>query len=112
MDVSEQLAFRCAWRGGACDCVGWSLSREVCALDHALATTPPLCDQCGQPTHLHDRFRLGHEPADGAGVTMQLVELLHKLKESGIESEGAELRVFVCDPCDIAEILFVHADDA
>jgi hypothetical protein len=100
--VTDQLAFRCARRGGACDCLGWSVSADACALDRALAADPPACDRCGRPTRLEDRFRLDHQATDDPAVTMQLVELRQILADAGVDTWGTDVLVYYCEPCDTA----------
>ena len=92
--VSERLAFRCAHRGGRCDC-----DESTCTLDRALCLRPPACTKCGRTMALHDRFTFDHEPADDPGVTMQLVEALEFAKRTGMETMiGAEVIVYYCEP--------------
>ena len=99
--VTEQLAFRCAHHGGKCNC-----DAGACALGRALEQTPPPCSRCGRQTRLEDRFRLDHEAADGPGVTMQLVEIRRDLEDAGVQAWGAEVIVYYCEPCDLAEVSF------
>jgi len=98
------LAFRCAHRGGKCDCVG------DCALERALAAPAPTCLRCGHPMPLDDHFRLDHQQTDSPGVTMQLVEFRRGLEQAGVDAWGAEVRLYRCGPCDTAEALFVYPD--
>jgi hypothetical protein len=60
---------------------------------------------------LRTRFKLDHEATDGPGLTMQLVETLQKLREAGAgDSIGAEVAVWVCEPCDAAEAFFAYPE--
>lgn len=104
MLVSEQLAFRCARHGGKCSCEGG------CRLDSALARTPPPCARCDRPTRLEDRFTFEHEATDGPGVTMQLVEMRRHLQQAGVEAWGAEVLLYHCQPCDVAEAYFLKPE--
>jgi hypothetical protein len=108
MTVPERLAFRCAVRGGECDCIA---ERCTCRLDAALEVEAPACERCGRPTRLEDRFRLDHEQTDGPGLTLQLIETRNTVEQSGVDMWGAEVRVFYCEPCDVAEMHFLQEDE-
>lgn len=71
--------------------------------------TAPTC-QCGRTMRLEARFRIDHEPADGPRNTLQLVELRTALEQVG--AWGADVTLYYCEPCDVAEAQFAYPDEA
>lgn len=76
-------------------------------------TDAPACDKCGRPMRLEGRYKLDHEDTDSPAMTMALVNLLEDLRQSGAaDSIGADIALWVCDPCDIAVALFSYPEEA
>jgi hypothetical protein len=69
----------------------------------------PTC-RCGRTMHVEARFRVDHEAADHPGTTLQLTEARAALEAAG--AWGAEVTLYVCDTCDVAEALFAYPDQA
>lgn len=68
----------------------------------------PTCSKCGRTMRVDSTFRLEHEDTDSPGITMQLVQLRADLEEAGVDAMGAEVTVWYCEPCDVAEALFAY----
>ena len=71
--------------------------------------TPPACPKCNRAMRLDAQFRLDHEASDHPGTTMQLTEARTALEEAG--AWGADVTLYYCEQCDVAEALFAYPDD-
>ena len=69
----------------------------------------PTCGRCGRPMRLESLFTVSHEDGDHPGTTMQLTEARAMLEAVG--AWGAQVTLYVCDPCDVAEALFGHPEE-
>jgi hypothetical protein len=63
------------------------------------------CPECGQPRERRE-FGFDHEASDSARDTIHL----QILKRLGVEL-GAQVTVWFCPPCDLAEAVFVYPGD-
>jgi hypothetical protein len=70
----------------------------------------PVCP-AGHQMRINAQFKLDHEPTDDPGVTLQLVETLRGLEAAGVAARGADVTLWYCEICDLAEAEFIYPDD-